>query len=323
MRLPIFVALTAAFAFATPRQDLDGLADKMVNALPAGKPALAVMPIDGDAENAIAEYLVAFLASTGRVTLVERAQFQKALNELAMTQTGMMDDTKAVQVGKELSAKYLVVGSIGNMMGQKRINLRVIETETSQVLTGGSVATSDEDFQKLPKELFGEAGNMSSTIFRSAVAPGWGQFYTNHPVRGSIALVAFLGAAGFMGYSFYQANGYNSDLETFKGKMNAGYGTADSIAIHKQFSQENSMVFDGSHSALLAYDAWTSLKQDAYIKSHDDAQSRAMIGLGVLVGVYALNLVDAALCGSEQKKKVELYFSAAPTSAGIQVAAHW
>lgn len=60
LALPVLV-FAAASAFAAPRQDLDQLADRMVRALPDGRPTVAVLPLEGPQGVAVSEYLVASL----------------------------------------------------------------------------------------------------------------------------------------------------------------------------------------------------------------------------------------------------------------------
>ncbi|MEN9354409.1 MAG: hypothetical protein RL318_1734, partial [Fibrobacterota bacterium] len=295
-------------------QELDQLAEKLISRLPLDKPTLAVLPLEGEEGKAISEYLVANYQASGMVTVVERAQFNKLLQEQALSLSGAVSDSAAVKAGKALSARFLVTGSVGKVLGTQRVNLRILDVETGKVLQAGSFSAKGEEFAGLPKELLGEQGKVSSAVFRSAAIPGWGQFYTDHPVRGSLALGAFAASAGFVTWSFIQANNHAEDLVDLK---NTSATNSGKKALKDQFTAEYG-VFDQE-----SYNAWIAGKEDALAKKRDDDALRGTIGLGVLAGVYALNLVDAALCGSQSKRAFELYFSGTVQNPSATLAVAW
>lgn len=313
LTLPVLVFAVAS-VFAAPRQDLDQLADRMVRALPDGRPAVAVLPLEGKQGVAVSEYLVASLQASGRATVVERAQFQKVMGEQALALSGATTDSAAAQAGKLLSARYLVVGSVGNLMGSHRINLRLLEVETGKVVEAGSVTAQAAEYEGLDKTLLGEQGQASAAVFRSAVMPGWGQFYTNHPVRGSVALVSFLGSTAFMGWSFVQASGHDDDLVAFRNKSLTAAGKTE---LQAQYTAEHG-GFDQA-----GYNAWVETQAAGFKSDRDDAIRNGQIGIGLMAGVYALNLVDAWWCGAKQKRAFDLYFSGNPTDGSVRAALAW
>lgn len=313
LTLPVLVFAVAS-VFAAPRQDLDQLADRMVRALPDGRPAVAVLPLEGKQGVAVSEYLVASLQASGRATVVERAQFQKVMGEQALALSGATTDSAAAQAGKLLSARYLVVGSVGNLMGSHRINLRLLEVETGKVVEAGSVTAQAAEYEGLDKTLLGEQGQASAAVFRSAVMPGWGQFYTNHPVRGSVALVSFLGSTAFMGWSFVQASGHDDDLVAFRNKSLTAAGKTE---LQAQYTAEHGS-FDQA-----GYNAWVETQATGFKSDRDDAIRNGQIGIGLMAGVYALNLVDAWWCGAKQKRAFDLYFSGNPTDGSVRAALAW
>jgi len=313
LALPVLL-LVAVSAFAAPRQDLDQLADRMVRALPDGRPAVAVLPLEGAQGVAISEYLVASLQASGRATVVERAQFRKVMSEQSLALSGATTDSAAAQAGKLLSARYLVVGSVGNLMGSRRINLRLLDVESGKVLEAGSVTAQAAEYEGLDKTLLGEQGNVSAAVFRSAVMPGWGQFYTNHPVRGSVALVSFLGSTAFMGWSFVQASGHDDDLVAFRNKSVTVAGKTE---LQAQYTAEHG-AFDQT-----GYNAWVEAQAAGFKSDRDDAIRNGQIGIGLMAGVYALNLVDAWWCGAKQKRAFDLYFSGNPADGSVRAALAW
>jgi hypothetical protein len=48
--------------------------------------------------------------------------------------------------------------------------------------------------------------------------------------------------------------------------------------------------------------------QQSY-KHYQDKYDAAMTATYITIGVYAINLIDAAICGAQSKRKFELYFT--------------
>lgn len=312
--LPAFVATLASLAAAGTRQDLDRLSEQLLAPLPRDRPTLAVLPLEGEEGRAVSEYLVAAFQASGSVTLVERTQFHKVLQEQALAQSGAVADSAAVQAGKALSARYLVTGSVAKVLGTRRILLRVVEVETGKVLQSGSVNARDEEFRGLPEELLGEQGKVSSAVFRSAVMPGWGQFYTDHPVRGSLWLGAFAASTGFMAYSFVKASDYDDQAVDLGLQFST---TAGKLKLKSEYREAT------GDSTQLGFNSWYRSKLGSVEDKRDAASKRGKIGLGLMAGVYALNLLDAAWCGSQKKRAFDLYFSGDLRAPGLTLATAW
>lgn len=307
----------AGAATASPRQDLDRLTAQLIASLPADRPTLAVLPLEGEEGRAISEYLVADLQASGKATLVERAQFQKLLQEQALSLSGALSDSAAVQAGKGLSVRYLVTGSVSKVLGSQRVNLRLVEVETGKILQAGSFSAKGEEYAGLPRELLGEESKVSSTVFRSAVMPGWGQFYSDRPVRGGLWLGAFAASTGFMAYSFVKAADFEDQKVALELQRSTNSGV---LKLEKEFFDETGLTRDGN---VVKFAAWYTAKLNGIKSKEEDASRRGKIGLGLMAGVYAINLLDAAWCGSQKKRAFDLYFSGDLRAPGLTLAAAW
>ncbi|MEA1912114.1 MAG: CsgG/HfaB family protein [Spirochaetota bacterium] len=73
-------------------------------------------------------------AKGGLVKPVERQELEKVMEELKLSMSGLTDEDYALQAGKLLGAKYLLFGSLSKIGEQVKINCRLIETETSQIV---------------------------------------------------------------------------------------------------------------------------------------------------------------------------------------------
>jgi TolB-like protein len=307
----------AGTALATPRQDLDRLADKLLSSLPDDKPTLAILPLEGEEGKAISEYLVANVQASGVATLVERAQFQKLLQEQALSLSGAVSDSAAVQAGKALSVRYLMTGSVAKVLGTQRVNLRLVEVETGKILQAGSFSAKGEEFAGLPRELLGEESKVSSTVFRSAVMPGWGQFYSDRPVRGGLWLGAFAASTGFMAYSFVKAADFEDQKVALELQRSTNSGL---LKLGKDFNDETGLTRTDN---TFQFNAWYSAKLNGIKSKEGDASRRGKIALGLMGGVYLANLADAAWCGSQRKRTFDLYFSGTLQNPAATVAVAW
>ncbi len=80
--------------------------------------------------------------------VVEESQLDKAINALARNQTGLFEEDSVLQIGQMVDARYIVVGSVqivgidpngSTSNAQIKVNARVLEVETRQLLVSESV----------------------------------------------------------------------------------------------------------------------------------------------------------------------------------------
>ncbi|PIQ29143.1 hypothetical protein COW36_17875 [bacterium (Candidatus Blackallbacteria) CG17_big_fil_post_rev_8_21_14_2_50_48_46] len=82
---------------------------------------------------AASEILSTHLASREQAfRVVERTQLQKAMKELGYQNTALVDPDSAVQIGKHLGARYIVVGSVTRFGKSYSLNARIVEVETAE-----------------------------------------------------------------------------------------------------------------------------------------------------------------------------------------------
>ena len=122
-------------------------------------PTVAVLPFEArtrtEAQNAdgksIAELLGIALLEKGCAELVERAELDKALNELQLSAIGLTDKSSQLKIGKLVGAKIIITGSMFKSGGKNYLVAKIIGTETSRVL-GCSISGTD-DFGGMTSEL--------------------------------------------------------------------------------------------------------------------------------------------------------------------------
>ena len=88
----------------------------------------------------VADFLRTELVGTGKCNVVEKANMDKILAESAFQQSGCTTSECAVQIGKILNVKHMIVGSLSKLMDTYYITVNVVEVETSKI-----VASYDEE----------------------------------------------------------------------------------------------------------------------------------------------------------------------------------
>jgi TolB-like protein len=110
------------------------------------RPGLAVFPFDNggsygqekdnfDAlQKGIAGLMISDLANTAAVRVVEREELQKLLDEQNLGASGRVDPQTAAKIGKLVGARYVVTGVFIDFYGDFRLDARLINVETGEIL---------------------------------------------------------------------------------------------------------------------------------------------------------------------------------------------
>ena len=125
------------------------------------KPVIAVYDLKGlnmsemDAAG-ITEFVRTALINTKYFNVVEKANMERILSETAFQQTGCTADECAVQIGKILNVKKILVGSVQKTLGKYYINVRFVDVETAlnefakvvEAKTESDILTISDDLAK-------------------------------------------------------------------------------------------------------------------------------------------------------------------------------
>ncbi|MFC1585711.1 FlgO family outer membrane protein [Fibrobacterota bacterium] len=302
-RFTLLLALLITSSFAVQKELGQLFSDLAVKDVFKGRKVIAVMPfkvgenIPADAGRTVSEFAVVNLAGSGRYQVVERQEFANMLAEQELAQSDLVDEDAQINLGKMLVADRLVVGTVTESFGKRMINARILKVETGEVISTASTTVGPASMDDFMKELLGEKGQVSASLFRSMVVPGWGQMYTNHPIRGTISILAFLGAAGYTAFTWFQVLDAKSDKDENINFWNLDGPHADANA-RAAAGEDYTTVMD-EHRA----------ERDRLYSEYDEAFTNNVVWLCVTGGVWALNLVDATFAGLSAKKKFDLYFS--------------
>jgi TolB-like protein len=288
------------FASTIPAADITNDLDRLFNSLAANhsrgaQMVVAVLPFscavadcEQQAGRTIAEYAVSFFSNQGTYRLVERMEFQKVAEEIALSQTGILSKERTLEAGRMLGATIIVTGSIGDALGKKMISARMIATETGEVVSSSSVSVETRLLDSFYKDMLSERTQLSASLFRSLLAPGWGQFYTNHSGQGALFSVSALASAGVLVWSLVDWNNKSNTVAANRTKL---------------------LSNDPDQDMRLRTEAFDANKA---------ASGRSAVVGGITGGVWALNLLNAAILGAKDKGRVQdLYFSFTGSEYGI------
>jgi len=136
------------------------MAQEMVTGYHAKRPAatnesLAVLTFDCNERlakqrvgSAIAELLTQKIISLNAFRVVERTQLDQALREQSLGLTGAIDSASAASVGRLVGAKLMILGSIDKLGATYRVNSRLIDVETSDVISTSFTETDASQFEE-------------------------------------------------------------------------------------------------------------------------------------------------------------------------------
>lgn len=88
----------------------------------------------------IAATLTDSLARSVNVRIVERKRLQPIMEELKLSASGLVDEQTAIKAGRLLGANALVLGSFLKFRDSIKINVRVVKTETGEILSTDKAA---------------------------------------------------------------------------------------------------------------------------------------------------------------------------------------
>jgi TolB-like protein len=102
----------------------------------------------------LAQIMITELNASGAIRVVERQKLRSLMDEMKLSQSGMVSEQGSLQVGKLMGAQHLVFGGFMVMMDDKiRIDVRIVEVETGLTLKAGEVTGKTKDVLSLVQKL--------------------------------------------------------------------------------------------------------------------------------------------------------------------------
>ena len=104
-------------------------------------------------EVGLQQMLLTELSQSSDLRIIERGRLNDLLKEQDLAAEGRTDQASAAQIGKLVGARYVVLGSFTDLFGQFRMDARVVDVETSEVLKSESVRDRREKIYDLLVDL--------------------------------------------------------------------------------------------------------------------------------------------------------------------------
>ncbi len=144
---------------------------------------LAILPFENNSvtdpekyaplSKGVAAMLITDLNRAGTsIKLIERTKIQTLLKEVALGQSGALDHSTAIQVGKILGAQSIAFGSFMVLENTVRMDLRIIKVETSEVIMAENVIGEKSSFITLVQDLAHQIALSLESAFSPEAASG-------------------------------------------------------------------------------------------------------------------------------------------------------
>lgn len=99
----------------------------------------------------LAQMMITDLTAHTEYDVVERTRLQAILDELKLGHSGVADPSSAAKIGKLLGAKYMVMGSYFYFEGVFMVHAKLVDVETSLVVSAAQDNGQRQDFMRLEK----------------------------------------------------------------------------------------------------------------------------------------------------------------------------
>ncbi len=195
------------------------------------------------------------------IKLVEREKIDAVLEEMKLSLLGITEGENAKAVGNLLEAQAIVTGSVNEIADEFVVVSRLIEVSSGKVLLALKTKIKRIGMVALSEEMIVKRTRVDS-LYRSLVAPGWGQFYNRQAWKAYIIIGLEAVAVGGAVWSYF-----------LKEDRYDKYKNATS-------TEEAQRYYDKAER----YRVMTN----AFIYS--------------AIGVWALNVIDAVVSGKSEKR---------------------
>jgi hypothetical protein len=210
------------------------------------KMRIAVMDLKGEGiqsntTRVVTNMLRTSLINLKKFTIIERSQMDQIMKEQGFQKTGCTDQDCAVQIGKVLSARKMLIGELSSIGSSLIITVRIVDVERAEAefaemekaqdvnqldtavtrltdklavrIYGKDSGKPDEEEREKTPDRIPVAGKTVPGFYLRGIVPGWGQIYVGNTIRGASYMAVFLGTVVYFSYAVYQYNKAHSDYD--------------------------------------------------------------------------------------------------------------
>ncbi len=272
------------------------------------KPRLVVMDLGGrqgvtaDEAGFVSELIRTGMVKTDLFVVVDRQSISKVLQEQALHQSGACSDTSCtVKIGQLLAANKMMTGSVIKIGTRISVNVNIIDVEKASIdfadsQSADSIERVDDAAQQLSERIAVKVtgkqisrgfvarvwdGADGSSLWRSALVPGWGQWNRGETIKSGSILGATLLGLALVSTSYSQ---YQSAEKNYKSTSNLV------------------MLIPGDRESIGL--TFLNLAQSgAAREKQNKAAAQGQVAIGFVALVYLYNLFDATFLGGAPDAK--------------------
>jgi hypothetical protein len=138
-------------------------------------PSSSGTAIDEGTKVAVREIISSTFVDTGKYTIVERSLLQQVMKEQQFSNTDVVDDSQATELGKLAGANKVVISIVTLVGGRNMLSVKVIDVQTATVDQQKTKVVSSNDLldavEPLTLELMGEKANPPSSSAQNSSSP--------------------------------------------------------------------------------------------------------------------------------------------------------
>ncbi|MDY6968163.1 MAG: CsgG/HfaB family protein, partial [Spirochaetota bacterium] len=164
------------------------------------------------------------LVNIGKFFVVERTQMDEILKEQGFQKTGCTDQECAVELGRMMSARKILLGEVSSLENSIIITVRIVDVEkgVSEFAAREKAESKDEldnavsrIVEKLSEQIEqeGETWSITDAYYMRGFVPGWGQMYAGNKMKGIIFGSTFIAACAITVFSVLNYNNAKSDYD--------------------------------------------------------------------------------------------------------------
>ena len=233
---------------------------------------LAVTPFEESGETVKTKQLgkvVTSILSTSfirdhSIYLVERTRLDKVIQEVELKQAGLTDPDAVGEFGQLLDAQALVIGQVMEIGDTFVITARIVSVKTAESLMADTVKIKKEGLITLASKSI-VLKTKSGAAFRSALIPGWGQFFNGEQKKGMIFMGAEVLTLSGVAYFFYKGRDHENS-----------YNTNAADVVDEKFEAQNAYqtanLFWLAAAVIHTFNVF-----DAYISGYDPEKNASLI----------------------------------------------
>jgi hypothetical protein len=154
----------------------------------------------------LSSLIVQRLTLEKKVRVAETQDIDRILQEIRLGTLGLVDNKSAVEVGNLVGAQLMLSGTVLPAGENYQVAVRLNDVRTAQTLGAVTVNVPRRRMIALSRDIYNIHQGWYEAPLRSLLVPGWGHFYNERPVRGTLYFTGVVAALSGSAIAAYAAN---------------------------------------------------------------------------------------------------------------------